>query len=122
MIDLTFLKEDPDNCRIYYRADNKDLYCTVDGKLHACTLQGEPEYPVNTNNFNIWTLEKSKFIQYVIDYYWEMDKEVLTKHQVRIALGKRLLSKDTNEHGKVIGDIPFCGDSFDRQYVRMYIE
>lgn len=65
---------------------------------------------------------QEEFIKYVIDYCWEMDTEVLTKRQVRVALGKRLLSKDTNEHGKVIGEIPFNGDSFDRQYVRMYIE
>jgi len=53
MIKLTFLQDDPDNCRLYYRADNKDLYCTVDGELHACTVEGEPEYPVNANNFEV---------------------------------------------------------------------
>lgn len=44
MIKLTFIKDDSDNCR---------LYCTVEGELHACTPQGEPEYPVNANNFEI---------------------------------------------------------------------
>ena len=53
MIELKYLKDDPDNCRIYYKSDKGNLYCTVDGELHACTPQGEPEYPVNANNFEV---------------------------------------------------------------------
>lgn len=73
----------------------------------------------DNNKMNNLNNKINEFVGYVIDYYWHMNCEVLTKHEVKIALGKRLSpnSRCVNEHGKLLSDIPFEGDSFDREYV-----
>jgi len=51
------LREDPGNCRVYYRGEeNKHLYCKQEdapGKFvwYRCTTDGEPWYPLRNVNF-----------------------------------------------------------------------
>ena len=70
----TFLKQlnviPDDNFRIYFKAENGDLYCDMFGTLYDCTEQGEPICPVsNPDNF---TFEKEELTESV-----EENKEVI---------------------------------------------
>jgi hypothetical protein len=47
MVELTFLKVDPDTGNIIYRGTDKNNYVDVEGTIHDMTEEGEPDSPVH---------------------------------------------------------------------------
>jgi hypothetical protein len=57
-LNLSYLREDNDNCRVYFRSVTRGLYCyqleTRDEfKLFECTKDGEPLAPINLDKVEV---------------------------------------------------------------------
>ena len=58
-LNLTYSREDNDNCRVYFRSEARGLYCfqlaTHDAfELFECTRDGEPLAPINTDKIEVF--------------------------------------------------------------------
>jgi len=55
---LSYLEEDNDNCRVYFRSEARGLYCYQlerrgDFKLFQCTRDGEPLAAIDPGEVNV---------------------------------------------------------------------
>lgn len=55
---LSLINTDNNNCRVYYKSQDKALYCFVmetrdSFVLYTCTATGEPNYPVALDRFEV---------------------------------------------------------------------
>lgn len=78
---LSFLEEDNDNCRVYFRSETRELYCYQlerrnEFKLFECTRDGEPLASIDLNKVEI-TLQstapgEARIGQEFLDWYEAM--------------------------------------------------
>lgn len=52
---MKYLREDNDNCRVYYRGPSGALYCYQEDRpqqftLYVCSQDGEPSHPVTAKS------------------------------------------------------------------------
>lgn len=79
-------------------------------------LQEVQDYVIQHSN-----QQTKEFVDYVLSFYGvgEIYDMGATREDVLQALAVRLLSTEAkNENGVFLKDIPFEGDSFDREYIR----
>jgi hypothetical protein len=60
-LNLKFLREDNDNCRVYFCSDKRELFCYQlekrdEFKLFACTRDGEPLASINLDEVDVTLL------------------------------------------------------------------